>query len=225
MSSDPTVTHDKDGISDAKAKPPAYAVLYDKVGTFLIATKRTKAYYYLSENGETVNYNGIDLTQKKGGGLNALPGGRNDENDTEKCARREFLEETGINLPPSAVSTRTIIRSFEGNSYSAAYFLADVGDVASTYSTISSYSFPNSNKIVAQIIKEKYTKRAQVMDYVNRENISPWPMDNELDAVACWNIKNENQWKTIQKWKGNQAIGWYYEILKYMRVDIFDLSA
>lgn len=223
MSSDPTVTHDEDGFSAARPKPPAYAVLYDKVGTFLIAKKRTKAYYYLSENGQTVDCNGIDLTKGKGGGLNALPGGRNDD-DTAKCAKREFLEETGIDLPPSALSAKPITRPFEGGLYSAAYFRADVGDVASTYQTISSKSFKNADKIVAQIIKGKYTKRSEVMDYVERENISPWPMDNELDSVACWNIKNTKQWETIQGWKGNQAIGWYYEVLKFLRVTIFNLS-
>ncbi|NHV28707.1 NUDIX hydrolase [Burkholderia sp. D-99] len=224
MTSDPVVTYDEDGMSAAKAKPPAYAVLYDKVGTFLIAWKRTRAYYFLSENGQTVNYNGIDLTQKKGGGLNALPGGANDEGDTEKCARREFLEETGVSLPPIDGSDGIRTHSFENDLYSAAYFRVKVGDVASAYTAISSKSMPNSNKIVAQIINEKYTKRSQVMNYVKNENISPWPEDNELDSVACWNIQNVNQWAEIKSWKGNQTIGWYYEILKYLRVDIFRLT-
>ncbi|AXE96293.1 hypothetical protein CUJ90_29335 [Paraburkholderia terricola] len=204
--------------------PPAYAVLYDDFGTFLIATKRERSYYYLSENGETVNYRGIDLTGKKGGGLNALPGGRNDENDTEKCARREFFEETGVELPRSVGPDRTKIKSFERDAYSAAYFRAKTGEVASTFSAISSISLPNSRDIVAKIIKEKYTQRSQVMDYVVREKFSVWPQDNELDSVACWNIKNSNQWDKIKSWRGDQVIGWYYEVLKYLRVDIFNLN-
>lgn len=224
MSSDPVIEHNDDRMPTPKtSSSPAYAVLYVVDGKFLIATKRKKSYYYMSGTKPWVDWRGFDVPKNKGPGLRALPGGGNDEGDIEKCARREFVEETGVELPK--IETTSLIKFEEGKyRYSAAYFRAESEAWASTFNAISSVSLPYSERIVEEIIEKKYTKASEVQAYVKRKNIDVWPKDNELDSFESWNITDRARWDAIKKWKGDEVIGWYYEILKYLRVDILGLK-
>jgi len=104
------------------------------------------------------------------------------------------------------------------------YFRADLGDVRKVVDEISQKSLPNSKRIIAEIKSKKYTKYDQVIEFVRKNNISPWPVDNELERVECWNIADQATWDKIKKWESNSAINWYYHVLKYLRVDIFGLK-
>lgn len=224
MSSDQQAVREEGEPSLAVSTPSAYAVLYDNDRKFLVATKVMESYYFLSEGTGSVYYNGYKLPPSKGPGLNALPGGGDKENNPRACARREFREETGVDLPQSTGFYKDIVKSFEGGAYSGVYFRADLGDVRKVVDEISQKSLPNSKRIIAEIKSKKYTKYDQVIEFVRKNNISPWPVDNELERVECWNIADQATWDKIKKWESNSAINWYYHVLKYLRVDIFGLK-
>jgi 8-oxo-dGTP pyrophosphatase MutT (NUDIX family) len=203
----------------------AYAVLYDEEGWFIIAKKRTEGFYFGNGRKGDAYHKGIRITN--GPGQYALPGGGIHKNEgAAAAAEREFIEETGVNLPAHKLIKA---QSFsDRGSFTGAYFKANnKNDVARTGATIYGTSLKNAEKLIIEIKENKWEGEigySNTVSYAVRNNLIPWPYDNELEHVAVWNITLADNWNTIKSWKGRDDIGWYYIVLKYLRVDLFGLA-
>ncbi|ALK30254.1 NUDIX hydrolase [Burkholderia plantarii] len=203
----------------------AYAVLYNQDGWFLIAKKRKKGYYFGDGKTGDVYSAGQDI--KNGPGLYALPGGGTEGQAVDVAAAREFSEETGLALPSYSKKEIKNFNIPKVGAWGAAYFCAANGeDVISTSSKIHSTSMPNSVKIINEIIKNKWkiNEYNKVIEFTEKNKISPWPHDNELESVGCWNVKKPENWKTITSWKtAGNGTDWYYYTLEHLRNNILQV--
>ncbi|WP_081080150.1 NUDIX hydrolase [Burkholderia cepacia] len=210
-----------------------YAVLYDKSGTFLMAKKQMKSYYTQAGGGKV---NALGWTINSGPGEYALPGGKLEESNIEDGARREFLEETGFNLPlsPDNNPPKTVKFNVKGEAlppnatnyaFSAVYFCASEEDVENTWSNISEIALPNSRDIAGAIMRRNIKTYSEITLYARKHGIKEWPADNELKWVWRWSFSNKNDWANIESMKNNDNIGWYYCILEYLCFHILNRKA
>ncbi|WP_412022587.1 NUDIX hydrolase [Burkholderia cepacia] len=208
----------------------AYAVLYDPDGWFLIAKRRVKYYYFGNGTTGKAFPGGEYFPKEKGPGKYALPGGgKKAGEDTQTAASREFLEETGVNLPPHTTTTQIFTYTDEKGkegSYEAAYFrVVKKEDVDTTLTTISALSLRHAEIIIEEINTNNWSDQVgygNIVDFVRRNRIAQWPYDNELTDADVWNIKLSKYWNTIKLWDGDPYIGWYYTILEYLRTHILE---
>ncbi|WP_322083536.1 NUDIX hydrolase [Burkholderia sp. BCC1972] len=207
----------------------AYAVLYDQDGWFLIAKRRMASFYFGDGHTGVAYPRGEPFPKYKGPGKYALPGGaKKTGEDTQTAAAREFLEETGVNLPPHTTITHTFAYTDNGieKSYEAAYFkTANPGDVDSTVTIISALSLRQAEIIIENIKENGWKDKvgySKIVDFVKRNKIDQWPYDNELEDPDVWNIKQSKYWSTVKSWDGDPTIGWYYTVLEYLRTNILE---
>lgn len=182
-----------------------YACVYATNRDFLLATKPDKGYFF-STHGGTVVSAGAPLN---GGGNYALPGGKLERGETVIAgARREWIEET--NSP--VVSQRDNERSW-GNSYGAGYFRVDGQELERVGRRIDSIVIPAAEGAVEDIIQGRITRYDEIHPMFPEA-----PADNEIATVQIWNL--DTDWTRIAAWQGHQELGWFYNILKYLKDSI-----
>ncbi|MBU9276776.1 NUDIX hydrolase [Burkholderia gladioli] len=202
-----------------KTKTQAYAVLYNRNGLFLIAQKVNLAYYFGSS--KSVVRKGTKLF---GAGKFALPGGEQNSNENiEEAGVREFREETGVGLPPYSVITHTL--SDGKYQWNVAYFCVDHDeDVQNKCSEIEPNSMNNAKTIVKAIQNNQIIKYQDLEKYIENNNLTPCPFDNELELVECWNLKDDYTWGKISTWSENPDMNWHYKTLQYLRTNILKIT-
>lgn len=185
-----------------------YTVLYERSGCFLLARKPLRGYYFKNPavlgGGEVIRA-GEGL---HGGGNYALPGGRKEAKESiVDAGLREFQEETGVpifGLP------------YKDYAFPPRY--------AAVY--VESHSFnAMANRIIANL-----KQGTEAATQVSRCEIDWYPdifthfhhapPDNELSEGSIWNLEDPTQWQAIEDWQGDPIIGWYYEILNYLKTSI-----
>ncbi len=184
-----------------------YAVYYEASGQFLLGKKFTKGYFfydYLKAEGNLVS-KGKNLN---GSGKYALPGGKHKEPESiADAARREFTEETAAQI--NEISTQEKLFSQQ---YSAVFFCVEVEEFNNAAEQIIKTNLPEGCKAQQDVIDQKikqYTEIGQKYPHA--------PKDNELSQAYIWNVNNQEHWDTISKWRDDPVIGWYYDILNYLK--------
>lgn len=189
-------------------------MLYDARGRFLIGRKLDKGYFFYNpQTGGRLVPRGQEL---KGAGKWALPGGKLESSESvTDGARREFFEETAARIGRDLSADE-----HRFNGYTAVYFKMDGADL---------------DEIAGRIIGTNLPAGLQAGDGVKDGSITSYPQialqfpnsprDNELQLAEVWNVNDPHDWSTIQSWNGDPVIGWYYEILRYLKDNILSLSS
>ncbi|MDO1529819.1 NUDIX domain-containing protein [Fulvimonas sp. R45] len=185
-----------------------YACVYTANGDFLLGTKPALGYYF-SSGGGSLHPNGQPLN---GGGRYALPGGRRERGEsTRDGAAREWQEETACPMSINQASSHEW-----GTAYGAGYFRQPDGDLQGMLDLITNDVLPAAALAVRDITNGTITAYPQIFAL-----FPDAPADNELAAMTLWNVVTD--WARIQQWDGDPTIGWYYNILKYLREDILGI--
>lgn len=187
-----------------------YAVIYVDNGDFLLGFKLPKGYFFHDPKNPPgkIYPNGINLNGRNN---YTLPGGKQDTGETvTQAAEREFQEETATNI----VSSGSIEYQFS-ISYSAAYFKVNQQYLNDTLNAILTTNLVQAQQAQQEIINRTINKYSEI--HIRYPNC---PADNELQTVYKWNVKDPGNWKTIESWKNDPTIGWYYDILSYLKNDI-----
>lgn len=204
----------------------AYAVVYESKGQFLIAKKLEKGYFFSTRGGQIV---------KRGKTLNgsnkyALPGGQVEPGETHlSTAKKEFEEETGQSLTGRYDEVKVPAMPWDGGTfngthfyYIAAYFKVQAQVLSELISAISTKNLPASQQVVDAILNGTKVNNIAITQYRDIKRASPMcPADNELASVAPWDLSL--RWDTIAGWMGDQDLGWYYTILKYLKETILHI--
>ncbi|NEO99340.1 MAG: NUDIX domain-containing protein [Symploca sp. SIO2E9] len=190
-----------------------YAVYYEQSGRFLLGSKLKKGYYfYNSSTGKgEIKPNGQPLN---GGGNFALPGGKREGTEPiTTAARREFTEETAAIIKEIETKEQT----FSSGAYSAAYFKIADSNFNTTVTNIIKTNLPQGLKARDDIINRTITAYNQI-----HQKYPQAPQDNELEEAYVWDVTDPEDWAQILKWKDDPVIGWYYEILEYLKLHILN---
>lgn len=192
-----------------------YAVLYDRSGRFLLGRKPDKGYYFY--NPRTGQGKLVPQGQRLNGAGNwALPGGElGQDEQVARGARREFFEETGEDIVPS----RTTERRFDHDTYAAAYFEVSSDTFDNLANAVRDVNLPAGLAAAGKVISGEITS----YDQIGRQ-FPAAPRDNELELAQVWNVNDPGNWMTIQSWRNDRVIGWYYEILAYLKNSVLVLS-
>lgn len=179
-----------------------YACVYATNRDFALATKPEKGYYFSTRGGSVV-----PAGQKlNGGGNYALPGGKLDPGEAVlDGARREWVEETN-----SAVNSHRDDHNSWGTAYGAGYFHVSAQELERATQRIDGVVIPEAEGAVEEIIQRRITRYDQI-----RPMFPEAPADNEISTVQIWNL--DTDWTRIAAWQGHAELGWFYNILKYLR--------
>lgn len=194
-------------------KYSVYAVVYDTTGRFLLATKNDYGYFFhCSTSDDGVIYpQGVLLTN--GGGDYALPGGGQLPDEGANCGgRREFWEETGVRIPGLAVFSQQTWQHNAQRSYIGCYY--EVGEDA-----LDHISGRVNNGLAEGRAAQHDVSDGTITEYLGIYDSYPdAPADNELDHCDVWNILDDTDWGKVKAWNGDPAKGWYFVILRALRV-------
>jgi 8-oxo-dGTP pyrophosphatase MutT (NUDIX family) len=179
-----------------------YCVLYDSDRKFLIATKRSKGYFFCS-NGSIVPAG----QRLNGGGKPALPGGaRAPGEDIRDGAIREFREETRVEIQGAEHEW-----SHNWGRYAAGYFRVSPAALAGIQTTVNTNLGAGNQAALA-------VEGGQIQDCDALHRTFPLaPDDNELQVVDIWDLNDHTTWNRIQTWDGDRDLGWFYDILDHLR--------
>jgi 8-oxo-dGTP pyrophosphatase MutT (NUDIX family) len=182
-----------------------YACVYATNHDFVLATKPVNGYYF-STDGGTVVPAGQKLN---GGGNYALPGGRLNRGEAViDGARREWNEETN-----SPVNSHPDNQQSWGTSYGAGYFRVSTQEFERVAQRTDRVVIPAAEGAVNEIIQGRITRYAQIHPMFPEA-----PADNEIETVQIWNL--DTDWTRITAWQGHAELGWFYNILEYLRDSI-----
>jgi 8-oxo-dGTP pyrophosphatase MutT (NUDIX family) len=189
-----------------------YAILYDKVGNFLIATKFKKGYFFLKKEGDggEIVPDGQPLN---GGGKYAFPGGelefKDDKKGADEGAKKEFFEETNLKLPDSLPCLAQRWKHNERWAYWGVFY--EVEDLWELYPIITENLLAGFN--AALDVQNKIFSKGQY-DLL-REKYPSAPVDNECQTIDILNIYEA--WDEIHRWKDDQDLGWFETILAHLK--------
>lgn len=206
----------------------AYAVVYEGQGQFLLARKLAKGYFFHDKGGRIVKA-GQNLN---GGGKYALPGGKKEPGASYlDTAEKEFREETGQALTgrydkvalPGAPWDGGLSRDGRTHFYYiAAYFKVSPQTLSTLITTITRQNLPASRQVVDAIVNGTKVNNITIGRYSDIKRAAPLcPEDNELDTVDPWDLLG--RWGTIDTWKTDGDLGWYYTVLKYLKDNILKI--
>lgn len=193
--------------------PSVYAVVSDSKGHVILPTKVERAYFYCCGHSSDIYPQGKPLSYKKAPGKLALPGGAWEGGESlVEGARREFMEETGVDLSDDVPWEP---HEFSEDYYAVYFTPAHFVDVAAETMT----NLLHANTLVIEDIRDgKITTCAQIVEY------GPCPLDNELCAGVgsepekiVYNLKNPQDWQIISALRNGKWTNWYYEILAYLK--------
>jgi 8-oxo-dGTP pyrophosphatase MutT (NUDIX family) len=189
-----------------------YAVLYDPNKRFLIAVKNKRGYFFRNSNG----VGGRIIPDGKvlnGTGDYALPGGGLKHGETTDAgAVREFEEETGMQIPPTAAFAAIPTQHDGSDTYCAGFFKVDTATFNQFANVIIRTNLPAGKRAADDVHDHNITDYAQI-----HVNYPAAPCDNELATALVWDIHDADDWATIEGWRNDPTKGWFYEILKYFR--------
>jgi hypothetical protein len=186
-----------------------YAVVHNGGGDFLLAIKNDKGYFFHAPVGTIIPagrpLNGGGNYALPGGGLNGMPA---------NGARAEFQQETNVGL--SAFNTQLHPAAYHGVhspqwDYYGVYFRVSPQDFQTIYQRVDANL--DRGTAAADAVRAGTYGAGQYGALLTA--FPGCPADNELDSILEWNIAGN--WATIQQWQGSQTLGWYYEILNYLR--------
>jgi len=185
-----------------------YACVYTTNGDFLLATKRERGYFFMKNGVGGIVKNGQVLN---GAGRRALPGGKRDPGEsTSAGALREWNEETYCDLQ----TTNTQYKDWK--LFGAGYFLQPEDSLAPMVARITKEVLPAANLAAGEIQEGKITEYAEIAG-----KYPDAPADNELADMEIWNL--DTDWTRIETWKNHPDIGWYYDVLHYLKTTILKL--
>lgn len=181
-----------------------YAVVHDGTGNFLMARKNTYGFFF-STNGGAIVQKGQGLN---GAGLPAFPGGGLESYTAIEGAKKEFLEETRVNLNQFGLKCA----EFKYNSrrgkhlFSAVFFQVDTTYLR-TIQKLAAKNLIIGNDVASAIYRNKATSYKD-----NIENNPYCPLDNELFSIEIWNVDTNKD--DINALCDHEQVGWYYLIIK-----------
>lgn len=186
-----------------------YAVVYANSGKFLLGLKLKKGYFfYKPGTGGDIVPHGQALN---GGGKPALPGGKKESSESiEDAARREFHEETAIDIG----SVSGLEHQFTGQ-YGAGYFEVSAEQLQSICKQITDTNLLEAQYAAAGIEHLEITSYSQI-----HSRYQHCPLDNELESVSVWNVNDEANWETIESWQSDQDLDWFYGILAHLKQSV-----
>jgi hypothetical protein len=86
------------------------------------------------------------------------------------------------------------------------------------------------NTAAVQIVKTNLLKGLAAKDDVINRSITQYtqihqrypnaPQDNELEDAHVWNVNDPDDWSIIAQWENDPDLGWYYQILLYLKKTI-----
>ncbi|MGB3763377.1 MAG: NUDIX domain-containing protein [Ornithinimicrobium sp.] len=185
-----------------------YACLYSSTGDFCLAAKRERGYFFHSGRGGTVSRAGWKLN---GGANYALPGGRLSATESVvDGAHREWLEETNAAIRPIETC------ELRWKNFGAGYFLILPTELSEVAIRIDRTVIPEAEGAVENI------RAGVITEYCQVHQIFPdAPADNEIKTVQVWNAASD--WGKIEPWKGSDSLGWFYEVLDYLKRELLTL--
>lgn len=191
-----------------------YTVLYEQSGRFLLAHKPLRGYYFIDER------TGVGSVLRSGKALNgagnyALPGGKRKQDEPLNVAGwREFQEETGVQIAALATTNHEF-----SNDYAAVYVRSAQQQFNTTATDIIQIRLPDGMGAAHQIADDKIRSYADIF-----RNFPQAPPDNELDDGYIWDVNDPTDWQIIESWHNDPNIGWYYEILRYLKTSVLALA-
>jgi ADP-ribose pyrophosphatase YjhB (NUDIX family) len=194
-----------------------YAVVYDASGRFLIGQKLVQGYYFHRRQTGRIVPRGQRLN---GAGKSALPGGGLEDGETiEAGCRREFFEETGVDL--SGRYTQATTKTFDYTNdehrtirYATTYFCLDAETLTALCTQITS-NLKEGAKAAGEIQQGQITRYYQI-----HERYPNAPKDNELEDVRIMNVNDPDDWPTIQSWRSDREVDWFSYILEHLKTTI-----
>ncbi|KSR37758.1 NUDIX hydrolase [Pseudomonas aeruginosa] len=187
-----------------------YAVVYTSSGRFLLFWKLAKGYFFFDAKtgkGKIVK-GGANLN---GGNDYALPGGRREESETVAAgAAREFLEETAADVRGLPVQEKTF-----GRDFCAGYFRIEEKEIEGLLARIQDPNLVSAMNASIDIEHGSITRYAQI-----HTRYPSAPRDNELETGYLWSVHDEANWEVVLSWKNSPALGWYFDILDYLKTSI-----
>ncbi|MEM1323924.1 MAG: NUDIX domain-containing protein [Bacteroidota bacterium] len=191
-------------------KKYVYAVAFSKNGDFLLAKKNKKGYFFAEK--KVILPTGQDLN---GGGNYALPGGKLNRSEAPiDGARRKFFEETRFDIAPFPDRPTP----YRGASFFGVYFQLTVEDLASACAKIA-INLTAGAQAAQAVINGRYGPgeyNALMAAFPDS------PGDNELYSIKIWNL--DANWDEIQSWEGHPDLGWFFEILLYLKEQLTERS-
>ncbi|MCW8127573.1 NUDIX hydrolase [Microbulbifer halophilus] len=186
-----------------------YAVLYTEDGHFMLARKLSKGYFFYdpAKSQGAIVPDGQSLN---GGDNYALPGGKRNKGESiTGGAAREFYEETGVKISNQSVSVLEHQFSLQ---FGAGYFLASNDQIKTIHTKIQKTNLVAATNASVDIEHGSISQYSQI-----HQRYPDAPADNELEAVYIWSVFDKANWEEIEKWRGSPTLGWYYDILLYLR--------
>ncbi|MEV7232262.1 MULTISPECIES: NUDIX domain-containing protein [Polymorphospora] len=193
----------------------SYAVLYEPSGRFLIATKFDLGYFFFEHGVGQIKTAGQVLN---GAGKAALPGGRIDGNESiAAAARREFREETGVDIATAAPTVQVAQHSF--GAYGAGYFRVSAAEFNTLAMRIATVTLPAGEQAAAAI------RNGTINNYAGVHARFPAaPPSNELRYSYTWNVTDPMDWQQIQQLQHDRDTNWYYTVLLHLRVNLIGVA-
>lgn len=183
-----------------------YAVVYADSGEFLLGLKLAKGYFfYKPKTGGDIVPDGHGLN---GGGKYALPGGKKEGGESiEDAARREFHEETAIDIGSVSGAEHRFTAQF-----GAGYFEVPAKQLPTMCTQIADTNLLEAQYAATDIEHGGITSYDQIHKRYNN-----CPLDNELVSVSVWDVDDDANWETIEGWQTDHDLDWFYEILAYLK--------
>lgn len=192
-------------LATEEIRVQVYACVYTPNGDFALATKPVKGYFFSTRGGTVVPAGQV----LNGGGNYALPGGKLDTGEgVTTGATREWREETNTAVQPQATNEKSW-----GRQYGAGYFRVSVQELERAAQRIDGVVIPAAEGAVDDIIAGRITRYPQVHTMFPEA-----PADNEIATVQIWNLQTD--WSRIDAWQGHAELGWFYNILNYLRESV-----
>jgi len=187
-----------------------YAVYYEPSGRFLIGYKLAKGYFFYKSSTRKGSL--VPAGKALNGGDNwALPGGKREGEETiADAARREFAEETAAQI----VSVQTDAHQFS-EEFAAAFLRGERTAFNAVAMQIFNTNLPQGLLAKDAVAARKITEYSQI-----HRHFPNAPRDNELGDAHVWDVNDPDDWSVIAQWKDDPVIGWYYQILFYLKHSI-----
>ena len=193
-----------------------YAVLYSGGGNFLMGRKPARGYFFHDSSDGKIIQNGVPLN---GANKPALPGGKLEGEDIVAGAQKEFQEECGAKISFSVSELIINGQNYQLEAtyswvsgctkYCAAFFKFADEDLGKIVNFIN-FNLRQAGEAANRIVKGEITAYGNIF-----KDYPCCPPDNELDTAEIWNLKGNKE--EIDKLEKDNATGWFYEILMYLK--------